>query len=164
MNARQDWSREAPTKAQYGSVVSWWDYVSRVTGGEEGVRIAAKMGVDQSTVSRWKTTNAPGKAENVAKLARAYDRPVLEAFVAADFLTEAEAKVRPAAAPDLTQLRNDELLKLVRARMREEGELGGDTAANTTPDAPRDGASGRTKKRTYPQPVKRAARGERAKD
>lgn len=100
--------------------MNWWSYVTRIAGTDNGKDIAKKVGVDQSTVSRWKTTGVPGKAENVAKLARAYNKPVLEAFVAAEFLSPAEAKVRPAPEPDFTQLTNDELLELVRARMRED--------------------------------------------
>lgn len=131
--------------------MSWWAYVERVTGDDDGVTIAGKLQVNQSTVSRWRTSDTPGKVENVVALARAYGRPVLEALLAAEFLTEQEARVRPRAAPDYTQLTNDELLELVRARMREEGELGGDTAATTPPDI---GPGGRK----YPATVKKAAR------
>lgn len=129
--------------------MSWWKYVVGIAGTDAQVEIAKAVKLDQSTVSRWKTSDAPGKAENVAKLARAYKRPVLEAFVAAKFLTEEEAKVKPAAVPDLTRFTNDELLELVRARMREEGELGGDTAAI--------GPEGRIRA-TFATPVTRAAR------
>lgn len=106
-----------------------------VAGGDDQTAIARKTGVDQSSVSRWKTSGRPGNVDNVAKLARGYGHPVLEAFVAAGFLTSAEAGERPSAAPDFSQLKNDELLELVRARMREEGEGVGDAAANSGDDS-----------------------------
>lgn len=67
--------------------------------------------------------------ENVAAFARGYGRPVLEAFVAAGFLTDQEAKQRPEAAPSLRVLSDQELVDEVLRRMRERGDDGGDTAA-----------------------------------
>lgn len=106
-------------------------------GGDQQQEAAAKASLNPSTISRWLATGKPGEAANVAAFARGYDKPVLAAFVAAEFLTAKEAKARPAAAPDFTQLTNDELLELVRARMREEGE-GHDrpAATNPPPDGP----------------------------
>jgi transcriptional regulator with XRE-family HTH domain len=100
--------------------VSWREFLGKATQGDDQSVIAKRTAVDQSTVSRWVTTGRPGKVENVVKLARAYNVPVLQAFLAAGFLTEEEANVRPSAAPDYSQLTNDELLELVRARMRED--------------------------------------------
>lgn len=104
--------------------MSWWSYVERIIGDDNQKTVAAKIGVDQATVSRWKVADTPGKAENVIQLARGYGRPVLEAMVAAGFLTEAEAKVRPAAAPSLNSLSDDELVGEIRRRMKRGG--GGD--------------------------------------
>lgn len=101
-------------------------------GTDAQVEIAKRVKVDQSTVSRWKVTDSGGKPENVRKVAEAYGRPVLEAFVAAGFLNAAEARARITAAPDFSQLTNDELLKLVRARMTEgSGEHVDGSATNT---------------------------------
>lgn len=109
--------------------MSWEAFVRDTIGTDQQKQAAEKAGIDQSAISRWLKTGKPGTAESVAAFARGYNRPVLEAFVAAGFLTEKEAKVRPAGRPDFSQLTNDELLELVRARMGEGGEHGGDTAA-----------------------------------
>jgi hypothetical protein len=110
--------------------MSWWHYVLRTALTESPKELSAETGIDGPNFSKWKAGQIPGPTL-VAKFARAYERPVLEAFVAAGFLTAEEAKVRPSAAPDLSRLTNDELLELVRARMGRAGELGGNTAATS---------------------------------
>ena len=108
--------------------MSWWEYVDRIKGGDTQDAVATAVGVKGSTISRWKSGGVDPR--HAAAFARHYGRPVLEAFVAAGFLTPAEARMRPAAAPDFSQLSNDELLELVRARMREEvGSDAGSSAA-----------------------------------
>jgi transcriptional regulator with XRE-family HTH domain len=77
--------------------MTWPEYVRRVSRGDNQVAIEARTSIDQGTVSRWlrgKTTPSPGQA---AKFAQSYDGNVLEAFVAAGFLTADEAGIPPAA-------------------------------------------------------------------
>lgn len=125
--------REAPSDAQYGFAMSWWRYVVQTSGTESPKAMQNATQIDGPNFSKWKTGQIP-RAETVAKFARAYRRPVLEAFVAAGFLTPEEAKVRPAGAVDYTKLSNQELLEIVASRMSEEGgEHGGDTAATKPP-------------------------------
>ncbi|WP_435745000.1 helix-turn-helix domain-containing protein [Nocardioides sp. SYSU DS0663] len=100
-------------------------------GDDQQKDAAAKAGLDQSAISRWLRTGTPGRAENVAAFARAYNRPVLEAFVAAEFLTAQEAKQRPTAAPTLDSLSDDQLVEEIRTRLKQGGEHGGDTAATS---------------------------------
>lgn len=101
--------------------MSWGRYVTEHSRGEVNRLIAAKVDVTESNVSRWKSgqTKAPA-ADAVARFARAYGRPVLEAFIAAGFLTEAEAGAKPEApaGPVLNSLTDEQLLDEVRARMR----------------------------------------------
>jgi hypothetical protein len=149
---------EHPSNAQYGSVVSWWRYVEQHKGDADQAQIASWAGVNASTVSRWKTGKQAAGPEAAVAFARARRRPVLEALVAAGFLTEKEAKVRPAGTPDLSQLTNDELLKLVRARMEERGEHGGDTAATKDPGSGPDNVTPMTGAEKMQQSVRRAAR------
>lgn len=111
--------------------MSWSQYVRTHAGDDLNRVVAERTGVSEPNVSRWKNSGQTPRAEHVAAFARSYHRPVLEAFIAAGFLTPEEARARPAAAPDYSQLSNDELLKLVRERMREDGGSGGDTAAKT---------------------------------
>lgn len=95
--------------------MNWSDYVARVAPGAAQKDIAAAAGVDSSTVSRWKSGLAP-KPENVVAFARAYERPVLEAFVAAGFLTPDEAEERPIGRPSLESFSVTELLSEVSRR------------------------------------------------
>jgi transcriptional regulator with XRE-family HTH domain len=77
--------------------MTWPEYVRRVSRGDNQVAIEARTSIDQGTVSRWlrgKTTPSPAQA---AKFAQSYDGNVLEAFVAAGFLTAEEAGIPPAA-------------------------------------------------------------------
>lgn len=118
--------------------MSWSEFVSRVIGTEAHEKVGAKIGVSGPTVGRWinGSTGAP-RVEVAVKFARAYGVPVLETFVEAGYITRAEAGARPTlrAVPEPAHLTNDELLRLVRSRMREEGEQGGDAAATSPPPA-----------------------------
>lgn len=107
--------------------MSWWQYVVKTAGTESPKALNKATGIDGPNFSKWKGGQTPGPAI-VKTFALAYRRPVLEAFVAAGFLTPEEARQRPVARPDFTELSNDELVELVRARLREEGETGGNTA------------------------------------
>jgi transcriptional regulator with XRE-family HTH domain len=151
---------EHPSNAQYGSAVSWESFVRETIGTDQQKRAAEKSGLDQSAISRWLKTGKPGTAENVAAFARGYKRPVLEAFIAAGFITEREAKVRPAGKPDFSLLTNDELLELVRARMGERGEHGGDTAATNAPGSGPDNVRSLSKREQMQQMQTEAARDE----
>lgn len=91
-----------------------------------------QTGIDAPHFSKWKAGQIPGAAI-AAKFARAYDKPVLEAFVEAGFLTAEEAKQRPTAAPSLSSLSDDQLVDEIRERLRKAGEHGGDTAATKDP-------------------------------
>lgn len=114
--------------------MSWWTYVARVADADSGSPKAmqTRTGIDAPHFSKWKSGTIPGPGL-AAQFARGYNQPVLEAFVAAGFLTEAEAKVRPAAAPSLDSLTDEELVEEILRRMRRGGEDGGDTAATKTP-------------------------------
>lgn len=100
--------------------MTWWEYVERVSGGASQAAIAKRIGLTSPSVSRWQSS-AP-KPENVVMFARSYGRPVLEAFVAAGFLTAEDARERPAGRPDISQFDLDELLAEIRKKF---GELGG---------------------------------------
>lgn len=73
---------------------SWWEYVQRVSGHALQTEIADRVEINQGTVSRWKSGESV-RPISVAAFARAYDRPVLEAFVAAGFLTTADISAQP---------------------------------------------------------------------
>lgn len=108
--------------------MTWWDYVGRIANGATQDKIARLVDVTGPTIGRWKTS-AP-RPENVAAFARAYGRPVLEAFIAAGFLTEEDA----ATQVTITRQQDpsdEELLDLLRRRLerdRQESGSRGDTA------------------------------------
>lgn len=103
-------------RTQYRDGVDWWGYVQRISDGATGAAIAKAVGIAQSSVTRWQTGGV--RPQHAAEFARHYGRPVLEAFLAAGFLTPDEAKVRPVAQPDLGSLSDEQVLDLVRSRMR----------------------------------------------
>jgi transcriptional regulator with XRE-family HTH domain len=74
------------------TVDEWARYVREVVGTLNQIEVAAKTGIAQSNVGRW-LRGEPGtpKAASVVALARAFDRPPVEALVAAGYITEAEA-------------------------------------------------------------------------
>ena len=71
----------------------WAAYVAVVVpSGERQEDTGKRVGQTQATISRWLNGKAaPDEAAAVAAFAKAYNRNVLEAFVAAGFITEAEA-------------------------------------------------------------------------
>lgn len=78
--------------------MEWSDYVRRVVGTDRQTEVARKTGIDQTTISRWLRPSEGGStrisSQNVARFARGYGIPVLDAFVAAGFLTAEEAGIK----------------------------------------------------------------------
>lgn len=71
----------------------WAEYVSTLTKGVGIDESGRRVGVDGSTISRWRNGKAmPRNPAEAAALAVAFGADVLEAFVAAGYLTPAEAK------------------------------------------------------------------------
>lgn len=82
--------------ADHMTETRWWKYVQKVIG-EDTARVAAtRAGFDKSAFTRWKN-GARADPEFVLKLARAYNRNVLEALVEAEFITEDEARLQQVA-------------------------------------------------------------------
>ena len=95
----------------------WSRYVHALTRGEPQDAVGRKAGVNGSTVHRWRNGSRPGRPAEVAALAVAYGGNVLEAFVAAGYLTAEQAGVPPKAPPDWDTVSNEELLEQVAARL-----------------------------------------------
>lgn len=98
--------------------MDWITYTATVSDGATLSTIARKIGISHSTVSRWSNTDP--KPKDVVAFARAYGRPVLEAFVAAGFITESDAQARPAS---LSVLKSTELLEELRRRITPDGQI-----------------------------------------
>lgn len=101
---------------------AWWAYVTEKSGSDAAPPIARKLGIDQSTVNRWRTSIP--QPERVALFARTYGRPVIEAFVAAGFLTAEEAgqKVEPIVDADV--LSDEDLVAQVAKRLARSRDVG----------------------------------------
>ncbi|MCL1900566.1 MAG: hypothetical protein FWG11_08670 [Promicromonosporaceae bacterium] len=81
------------------------------------VEISEKTGVDQATISRWLRDEQPAVTPRSARLfALGYDRPVLEAFVAAGLLTDEEAGIGVPEPLGLESASNERLLAEVGRR------------------------------------------------
>lgn len=112
--------------------MTWWAYVRKHSGGAPNAHIASAVGVTPSSVGRWGRGSSPDPAQ-AAAFARAYDRPVLEAFIAAGFLTPDEAEQRPSAPPSLAELDDGDLLEEIRRRMQGGSSDAGNAEAEKNP-------------------------------
>lgn len=82
--------------ARLRTMSNWSNYVKALTKGVGIEEVGARVGVSGSTISRWRSgQSSPKNPAEVALLAVAFDADVLEAFVAAGYLTPEQAQ-RPA--------------------------------------------------------------------
>lgn len=69
---------------------NWWQYLSELMGNDTPTVAARKAEISASNFTRWKQ-GARADPDFVVKIARAYNGNVLEALVAAEFITPEEA-------------------------------------------------------------------------
>lgn len=101
---------------------TWWEYVQRITDGASQADIARTLGIDTTTVWRWRADKAKPGLEAAIELARAYGRPVAEALAALGAITAEEAAVTEVVVKRRPQdLADDELLEVLDDVV---GELG----------------------------------------
>lgn len=93
----------------------------RVTGHALQNDVADAMGVDQSSVSRWRKGSRPSYEMAVA-LARAYSRSPIEALIAAGYVDAAELDLPIEVNSSLTDISADALLAEVARRLAVVGE------------------------------------------
>ena len=115
--------------------MNWWAYVQAHSLNATHAKIAEAVGITAPSVSRWGKGSNPDPAQ-AAAFARAYNRPVLEAFIAAGFLSPEEAGEKPSAPPSLASLGDDELIAEVVRRMRRGGR-DDRPPMSRTPESPR---------------------------
>lgn len=137
----------------------WWAYVLERSGGQQQSDIGEAFGVNQTTVSKWKTGKVTPKPENVIQFARAFRRPPVEALIAAGYLTESEAADVIEVRPSMADATDDALLNEVRRRMSGGSYAVEDDAEPRAPgqadkeqkteslNQPQDGPGGRSAKR-----------------
>lgn len=69
---------------------TWADYTRRITAGATQAEIAARTGIEQSSISRWRQGRNTPRAELVVAFARSYDRNPVEALIVAGYLDRNE--------------------------------------------------------------------------
>lgn len=101
------------------AVTDWHRYVMRLIGDDNAQVAAEKCGITPSSFSRWKHGQA-ADPRNVVLVARAYGGNVLEALVAAGFITSEEAGlqlVQFGAEEAVRSVASGVLLDELRARL-----------------------------------------------
>ncbi|MCB0925235.1 MAG: helix-turn-helix transcriptional regulator [Mycobacterium sp.] len=96
---------------------SWPEYLRRISGGQTQAQIAERIGIGRLSVCNWLHGKTRPKAETVIVVARVFDRPPIEALVAASYLEPAEVgrPIEIQASP--TALPAEDLAAEVRRRL-----------------------------------------------
>lgn len=120
---------------------AWFAYVHEVAATQGDITdeaIGRRIKMTGPSVNRWQ--HSVPKAESVARFARAYKVPVVEAFVAAGILTKEEANVQPEAPTDLAAIPTDALIEEVVRRLRLGDAADGQRLAAITAEEPTQAA------------------------
>jgi len=91
-------------------VKKWWAYVQDVSGQASQTEIAKRLGMSQPGVNRWE--EIVPKTESVIAFARAYNRPILEAFLAAEYVSDEDVLMTEVQA-DVSGMDTDALVQLI---------------------------------------------------
>lgn len=102
------------------TIESFWEYVSRIAEHRQNREIAAMIGVDSSAISRWKTGEQPA-FKNALAFARAFNRPAVEALVAAGYLDVSDAFAHVALYTSIQAVPDEELWQEVHRRWDSRG-------------------------------------------
>lgn len=97
------------------TTTTWWSYLRGITNGASNVEVARKVGFHESNMSKWSKGSKPD-FEFVVKIAHAYRVNVLEALVAAGYLSEADANLREVKV-GLSDLSTADLAREIAARL-----------------------------------------------
>lgn len=100
--------------------MSWKQYVEHHMQGRTQVALASLVEVSPGAISRWLSGTQGVNAAVAISFARKVGDSPLQALIAAGHLVPAEAEHVVNLAPDYSQLSVDELLELLRDRIREE--------------------------------------------
>ncbi|MDQ0377911.1 helix-turn-helix domain-containing protein [Amycolatopsis thermophila] len=97
---------------------TWSSYVQTLLDerGWSGVDFEKHSGISRTRLVDWRKGSVPSP-DIVRKVAETAGKPVIQAYVAAGYLTAEEAHQRAAAPIDLSRLTDDQLLAEIRRRM-----------------------------------------------
>ncbi|MDT0223510.1 helix-turn-helix transcriptional regulator [Gordonia sp. AC31] len=96
---------------------TWWSYFKRIAGTETGRIIAEAAEVSEPQVSRWKSGKNRPDADALVRFARAYNRPPVEALIAAGYLDSQEVGEVVEVAMSTGDLAVDDLIEEMRRRI-----------------------------------------------
>ncbi|MDV6309946.1 helix-turn-helix domain-containing protein [Gordonia amicalis] len=117
---------------------SWWTYIRRIAGTETGRVIAEAAGVSEPQVSRWKTGKNTPDADKLVEFARYFNRPPLEALIAAGYIRQDEAAGDIEVHTRPQELSDEELLSEIKRRMEARHGLEADQEPRTPGEAIKD--------------------------
>lgn len=89
---------------------TWADYTRRITAGATQAEIAARTGIEQSSISRWRQGRNTPRAELVVAFARSYERNPVEALIVAGYLDRNEVGGVIELETSLSAVSTDQLL------------------------------------------------------
>lgn len=108
------------------TTLTWPEYLSAITDGAPGARIAEKTGIPESTISRWFSGKAEPRPKQVLVVARAYNQHPVQALIAAGYLDEDDVDIQT-TEPRRLQIRNFTDLEMAEETLRRIREGGSQT-------------------------------------
>lgn len=99
------------------SPLDWPTYLRSIAGDVPAARIAERIDVSASTVSRWFSGATDPRPRDIIKVARAYGVTPLTALIGAGYLDEGDIKL-DASVPRRLQLRDFTDLELAEEMLR----------------------------------------------
>lgn len=101
----------------YDAFMDWSEYVASRAEGRNQEEIALRVGVSQSSISRWKAGKGRPSAENAISFARATGDPPVAGLLAAGFLRHDEVDGVVRVATSLSDSATDALLTELGRRL-----------------------------------------------
>lgn len=97
---------------------TWPEYVRRVVGPLTQAQVAERIGVAASNVGRW-LRGEPGmpRAETVIHFANVFNRPPMEAMIAAGYFSDDDIALTVVRAP-LSEYTDEELMAELAKRLQ----------------------------------------------
>ena len=96
---------------------TWPEYLRRITVGETQGQIAERIGIGRLSVCHWLHGKTRPKAETAIAVARAYDRPPIEALLASGYVKADEVRLPVEVRCSPAVLSAEELAEEVRRRL-----------------------------------------------
>ena len=96
---------------------TWPEYLRRISAGETQGQIAERIGIGRLSVCHWLHGKTRPTAETAIAVARAYDRPPIEALLASGYVHADEVRLPIEMRSSPAALSAEELVAEVRRRL-----------------------------------------------